>query len=55
MVQGALQAKAQIKKWIDHQNRFPPFSADDWMHLHQLEMVLSKFDEFTQLVSQWKS
>ena len=55
MIQGALQAKAQIKKWMEHQNQFPPFSADDWLHLQQLEMVLSKFDEFTQLVSQRKS
>jgi hAT family protein len=55
MVQGALQAKAQIKKWIEHQNQFPPFSADDWSQLQQLEMILSKFDEFTQLVSRRQS
>ncbi|KAJ6038619.1 hypothetical protein N7460_007336 [Penicillium canescens] len=55
MVQGALQAKAQIRMWIEHQNQFPPFSADDWLQLQQLEMILSKFDEFTQLVSRRKS
>jgi hAT family C-terminal dimerisation region len=55
MVQGALQAKAQIRMWIEHQNQFPPFSADDWLQLQQLEMILSKFDEFTQLVSRRQS
>lgn len=55
MVQGALQAKAQIRMWIEHQNQFPPFTADDWLQLQQLEMILSKFDEFTQLVSRRKS
>ena len=55
MVQGALQAKTQIRKWIEHQNQFPPFSADDWLQLQQLEMILSKFDEFTQLVSRRQS
>lgn len=55
MVQGAIRAKSQIRKWIEHQNQFPPFSADDWLQLQQLEMILSKFDEFTQLVSRRKS
>lgn len=55
MVQGALQAKTQIRKWIEHQNQFPPFSANDWLQLQQLEMILSKFDEFTQLVSRRQS
>ncbi|KAJ6001162.1 hypothetical protein N7481_001571 [Penicillium waksmanii] len=51
MIKGALQAKTQIRKWIEHQTQFPSFSADDWLQLQQLEMTLSKFDEFTQLVS----
>jgi hypothetical protein len=55
MIQDAFQAKAQIKKWIEHQNQFPPFSPDDWLQLQQLEMILSKFDEFTQLVSRRQS
>ncbi|GCB25878.1 putative AC transposase [Aspergillus awamori] len=29
MIQDALQAKVQVRKWIEHQNQFPPFSADD--------------------------
>lgn len=49
-VQGALQAKAQIRKWMEHQDQFPPFPADDWLQLQQLELIHSKFDEFTQLV-----
>ncbi|KAL3262695.1 hypothetical protein ABHI18_002508 [Aspergillus niger] len=55
MIQDALQAKVQVRKWIEHQNQFPPFSADDWLQLHQLHMVLSKFDEFTQLASRQQS
>ncbi|KAJ5123842.1 uncharacterized protein N7515_007667 [Penicillium bovifimosum] len=55
MVQGALQAKAQIEKWIEHQNQFSPFSANDWLQLQQLGKILSKFDEFTQLVSRRQS
>jgi hypothetical protein len=47
MIQDALQAKARIKKWIEHQNQFPPFTPDDWLQLQQIEMILSKFDEFT--------
>ena len=51
MLRDALQAKTQIKKWIEHQTQFPPFSSEDWSHLQQIESVLFKFDEFTQLVS----
>jgi hypothetical protein len=55
MIQDALQAKAQIKKWIEHQNQFLPFTPDDWLQLQQIEMILSKFDEFTHLVSRRQS
>jgi hypothetical protein len=55
MIQDALQSKVQVKKWIEHQNQFPPFSPDDWSQLQQIEMILSKFDEFTQLVSRRQS
>lgn len=51
MIQDAFQARPQIKKWIEHQNQFPPFLSEDWSQLQQLELILSKFDEFTQLVS----
>ncbi|KAJ5142534.1 uncharacterized protein N7515_001321 [Penicillium bovifimosum] len=51
MLRGALQAKEQIQKWIEHQDLFPPFSADDWLQLQQLEMILSKFNGFSKLVS----
>lgn len=51
MLKEALQAKTQIKKWIENQNYLPPFTPEDWSHLQQIENVLSKFDEFTQLVS----
>jgi hypothetical protein len=55
MIQDAFQAKVQIRKWIEHQNQFPPFSPDDWLQLQQLEVILSKFNEFTQLVSRRQS
>ncbi|KAI9036752.1 uncharacterized protein KD926_001330 [Aspergillus affinis] len=55
MIQDAFQARPQIKKWIEHQNQFSPFSSEDWSQLQQLELVLSKFDEFTQLVSRRQS
>jgi hypothetical protein len=55
MIQDAFQAKVQIKKWTEHQNQFPPFYPDDWLQLQQIEMILSKFDEFTQLVSRRQS
>ncbi|KAJ5464339.1 uncharacterized protein N7458_000025, partial [Penicillium daleae] len=44
-----------IKKWIEHQNQFPLFSSKDWSQLQQLELILSKFEEFTQLVSRRQS
>lgn len=55
MIQDAFQARPQIKKWIELQNQFPPFSSEDWSQLQQLELILSKFDEFTQLVSRRQS
>jgi hypothetical protein len=51
MLKDALQAKTQIKKWIENQNCLPPFTPEDWSHLQQIENLLSKLDEFTQLVS----
>lgn len=44
----------EIKKWIELQNQFPPFFSEDWSQLQRLELILSKFDEFTQLVSRRK-
>ena len=55
MIQDASEARPQIKKWIEHQNQFPPFASEDWSQLQQLELILSKFDEFTQLVSRRQS
>jgi hypothetical protein len=54
MIKDALEAKAQIKKWTEDQNQFPPLSPDDWSQLQQVKTILSKFDEFTQLVSRWQ-
>lgn len=51
MLRDGLNAKTQIKKWLEHESQFPRFSPDDWSYLQQLETVLSKFDEYTQLVS----
>lgn len=51
MLKDALQAKTQIKKWIENQNCLPPFTPGDWSHLQQIENLLSKLDEFTHLVS----
>ncbi|KAJ5982209.1 hypothetical protein N7451_012309 [Penicillium sp. IBT 35674x] len=55
MIQDAFHARPQIKKWIEHQNQFPPFLSEDWPQLQQLELILSKFDEFTLLVSRRQS
>jgi hypothetical protein len=51
MLRDALAAKQQIRKWINHQTYLPPFTADDWVRLQQIETVLSKFEEFTLTVS----
>lgn len=51
MLRDALNAKQQIKKWIEHQTYFPPFTAEDWDRLQQIEVVLARFEEFTLAVS----
>ncbi|KAJ5348632.1 uncharacterized protein N7506_001885 [Penicillium brevicompactum] len=51
MIRDALQAKQQIKKWIDNQAYLPPFTTEDWEYLHQIELILAKFEEFTLTVS----
>lgn len=51
MLTDVSQAKTQIKKWIEHQTQFLTFSSQDWSQLQQIQSILSKFDEFTQLVS----
>ncbi|KAJ5085382.1 hypothetical protein N7532_003037 [Penicillium argentinense] len=51
MLRDALNAKQQIKKWIHHQLDFPPFSAEDWDRLQQIEGFLARFEEFTLTVS----
>lgn len=51
MLKDALGAKPQIRKWIEHQTYLPPFTAEDWDHLEQIENLLAKFDEFTLVVS----
>jgi hypothetical protein len=51
MLRDAMNAKQQIKKWIDHQVDFPPFSAEDWDRLQQIEGFLARFEEFTLTVS----
>ena len=51
MIRDALQAKQQIKKWIDSQTYLPPFTTEDWACLHQIESILAKFEEFTLTVS----
>jgi hypothetical protein len=51
MPKDALGAKLQIRKWIEHQTYLPPFTAEDWDHLEQIENLLAKFDEFTLVVS----
>ncbi|KAK9427210.1 hypothetical protein V1505DRAFT_317976, partial [Lipomyces doorenjongii] len=51
MLRDALTAKQQIKKWIENQTYLPPFTAEDWDRLQQIEGVLAKFEEFTLTVS----
>ncbi|OQD77451.1 hypothetical protein PENDEC_c002G01225 [Penicillium decumbens] len=51
MIRDALQAKQQIKKWIDSQTYLPPFTTEDWECLHQIEYILAKFEELTLTVS----
>jgi hypothetical protein len=51
MLRDALNAKQQIKKWIEHQTYFPPFTAEDWDRLQQIEGFLARFEEFTLTVS----
>ncbi|KAK9427740.1 hypothetical protein V1505DRAFT_403484, partial [Lipomyces doorenjongii] len=42
MIRDALEAKQQIRKWIDHQHYLPPFSTQDWDRLQQIDTVLKK-------------
>ncbi|CAI7662098.1 unnamed protein product [Penicillium palitans] len=51
MLQDAVNAKPQIKKWIEHQTYFPPFTVEDWDRLQQIEGFLARFEEFTLTVS----
>lgn len=51
MLRDAIDAKQQIKKWIEHQPYFPPFTTEDWARLQQIEGFLAKFEEFTLTVS----
>lgn len=50
MLSDALKAKQQIKKWVEHQTYFPPFTAENWDRLQQLERFLARFEEFTLAV-----
>ncbi|KAK9428118.1 hypothetical protein V1505DRAFT_231285, partial [Lipomyces doorenjongii] len=52
MIRDALEAKQQIRNWMEHnQTYFPQFTADDWLLLRQIATVLAKFEEFTLTVS----
>lgn len=51
MLRDALNAKQQIRKWIEHQTYFQPFTAKDWNRLQQIEGFLARFEEFTLVVS----
>jgi hypothetical protein len=51
MLRDALNAKQQIKKWIESQSYLPGFSAEDWNRLEQIDSILRKFEEFTLTVS----
>ena len=51
MLQDGLKVKLQIKKWIECQNSFPAFIAEDWTYLEQISSVLAKFEEFTLVIS----
>ncbi|KAK9426941.1 hypothetical protein V1505DRAFT_389239 [Lipomyces doorenjongii] len=52
MIRDALEAKQQIRNWMEHnQTYFPQFTADDWLLLQQIATVLAKFEEFTLTVS----
>jgi hypothetical protein len=51
MLGNELNAKQQVKRWIDHQTSFPPFSEEDWDRLQQIEWILAKFEDFTLMAS----
>ena len=40
MLTDALNAKPQIKKWLDHHPEFPRFSSHEWQQLHRLASIL---------------
>lgn len=44
MLRDAINAKLQIREWIDHQVDFPPFSAEDWDRLQQIGGFLALFE-----------
>jgi hypothetical protein len=51
MLRDAIEAKQQIRRWVAQQQYLPPFSAQDWHRLQQVETILQKFEEFTFTVS----
>lgn len=51
MIKDGLSAKRQVNEFLNLQREFPGFTRGDWLRLEQLEMVLSKFDDFTSEIS----
>jgi hypothetical protein len=54
MLSDGLCARRQIDRFLELQTDLPPFSSNDWVQLEQIHKVLSKFNEFTLLISSKK-
>jgi hypothetical protein len=51
MLNDGIQARHQINRYMELETSLPPFTSSDWIQLEQVHRVLSKFNEFTLLIS----
>ena len=51
MIDIALQAKAQINRYLEYQSDIPCFTEQDWYRLSQIHRVLIRFNSLTNFVS----
>jgi len=52
MLEASIKARRQISRWISSYSDVPQFTELDWSYLQQLAVVLQRFHEHTEFVSQ---
>ncbi|KAJ5084978.1 hypothetical protein N7532_009749 [Penicillium argentinense] len=51
MVDDGLKSRQQVNKFLNLQEKLPPFTLQDWSRLEQIHTVLHKFNELTLFIS----